>query len=151
MNEADTKKLGGALANSLKPGLVVNLIGDLGAGKTRLVQEVAEALGIDRLSVTSPTFVLHQPYIARGGIGIQHFDAYRLRDSDEFLEIGGHELIDSDAVSFVEWGDRVLELLPHDLLRIEIQFSGGSARRFAISSSGPRSHEVLAALQSRLK
>jgi tRNA threonylcarbamoyladenosine biosynthesis protein TsaE len=148
-SEAETEKLGKMLAELLKPGLVINLIGDLGAGKTRLVQAVAAGLGIDRQDVSSPTFVLHQQYSGR--LVVHHFDAYRLRDSDEFLEFGGHELIDSPAVSFVEWGDRVADLFPRDLLRIEIEATGKQSRRFRFTSSGLCSGEVLRALSSRRK
>lgn len=146
-SEAETEELGRKLAISLKPGLVINLIGDLGAGKTRLVQAVAEGAGCDRLAVTSPTFVLHHQYQTET-LELNHFDAYRLRDSDEFLEFGGHELLEPPAVSFVEWGDRILDLLPKDLLRIEIESTGKISRRFRFCSSGPVSEAVLKSLQS---
>lgn len=149
-DESETEGLGRKLAESLKPGLVVNLIGNLGAGKTRLVQAVAAALGVDRLEVTSPTFVLHHQY--RGGkLELNHFDAYRLRDSDEFLEFGGHELLESHAVSFVEWGDRISDLLPADQLRIEIEATGKTSRHFRFCSSGPVSGDVLNSLDSGRK
>ena len=80
-NENDTARLGCALAQSLSDGGVVALCGTLGAGKTRLVQAMAEALGVDRRQVVSPTFVLIQEY--RGQKAIYHIDAYRLRDDDE--------------------------------------------------------------------
>jgi tRNA threonylcarbamoyladenosine biosynthesis protein TsaE len=144
-NEEATDALGAALARVLAPGLVVALIGDLGAGKTRLVQGVAAALGVDRLSVTSPTFVLHQEY--PGSLPIHHFDTYRLRDSDEFLELGAAELLDSPAVSFVEWGDRVSDTLPADHLRIEIEATGPCSRTFRFRGFGPRSNAVLLGLR----
>lgn len=148
-SEAETEELGKMLADSLKPGLVINLIGDLGAGKTRLVQSVAQGLGADREDVCSPTFVLHQQYSGR--LLVHHFDAYRLRDSDEFLEFGGHELIDSPAVSFVEWGDRVADLFPRDVLRIEIEATGEHSRQFRFTSSGSASGAVLSALRLQRK
>lgn len=147
-DEQGTDALGQALAQVLQPGTVVALIGDLGAGKTRFVQGVAAALGIDPLSVTSPTFVLHQEYAGR--LPLHHFDTYRLRDSDEFLELGAAELLDSPAASFVEWGDRVADVLPADLLRIEIEVTGPCSRRFRFSTSGPRSQSVLTALRKLL-
>jgi tRNA threonylcarbamoyladenosine biosynthesis protein TsaE len=145
-NEQATEALGAALARVLQPGTVVALAGDLGAGKTRLVQAVAAALGVDRLLVTSPTFVLHQEY--SGGLPIHHFDTYRLRDSDEFLELGAAELLDSPAVSFVEWGDRVADTLPADQLRVEIRVTGPSAREFEFRAAGPKSKEILSALRA---
>ena len=136
------------MARSLEPGIVVALVGELGAGKTRLVQAVAAELGIDRISVTSPTFVVHQEYSGR--LPLHHFDAYRLRDSDEFLELGAAELLESPAVSFVEWGDRVSDVLPEDLLRIEILVTGPCSRAFEIWSSGSKSKAVLARLRALL-
>ena len=74
-DEADTERLGAALANQLPPGTVVALLGTLGSGKTRLVQAVAVALGVPRDVVTSPTFVLVNEY-TQGRLPPYHFDAY---------------------------------------------------------------------------
>src|SRR5262245_57352159 len=117
-SEADTERLGAALAAAVEPGSVVALVGDHGAGKTRLVQATATALGVDRRAVSSPTFVLIHEYDGR--LPVWHFDTYRLRDVDEFLELGAEELLSSGGVSFVEWADRVAEALPADHLRIEL-------------------------------
>ena len=85
-SEADTDRLGAALAGVLPPGTTIALNGTLGAGKTRLVQAIAAACGIDRQDVVSPTFVLCQRY--QGDRMIYHLDAYRLHDDDEFRELG---------------------------------------------------------------
>src|SRR5688572_1112199 len=112
-SERDTERLGAALANVLPPGTVVGLIGTLGAGKTRLVQAVATALGMPPGSVTSPTFVLVNEY--RGGrMPVFHFDTYRLKDEDEFLALGPDEYFESNGLTFVEWADRVADLLPRE-------------------------------------
>src|SRR5690606_9050915 len=87
--EADTDRLGAALAQQLPPGLTVALLGTLGAGKTRLVQGVARGLGVAEGVVVSPTFVLAQHYAGRRAL--HHFDTYRLADSDEFLQLGPEE------------------------------------------------------------
>jgi tRNA threonylcarbamoyladenosine biosynthesis protein TsaE len=130
-SEQDTERLGKALAELLPPGTVVGLIGTLGAGKTRLVQAVATALGVPEGGVTSPTFVLVNEY--RGGrIPLYHFDTYRLKDDDEFLELGPEEYFDSDGISFVEWADRVEHLLPDDWLEIAIEVTGETTRRVAV-------------------
>src|SRR5688500_2638347 len=88
-SEADTERLGKALASVLPDPAIVALNGTLGAGKTRLVQALAVALGVDRHECISPTFVLIHEYAGR--LPIYHFDAYRLRDEDEFLELGAEE------------------------------------------------------------
>lgn len=147
-DEADTARLGAALAAALRAGDVIALNGDLGAGKTRLVQAVAAALGDVRQAVNSPTFVLIHEYDGR--VPLYHVDAYRLRDSDEFLSIGGDEVLAGDRVCFIEWADRIADVVPSDHLRIDITPTGEAHRLFHLSATGPRSCELLAALRQRL-
>lgn len=125
---------------------MVALIGTLGAGKTRLVQGVAAALGVQRSDVTSPTFVLINEYSGR--LPIYHFDAYRLRDDDEFLALGPDEYFESAGVTFVEWADRVPACLPDDRLEIHCRATGQQEREFQITARGPSAARVLAALGS---
>jgi tRNA threonylcarbamoyladenosine biosynthesis protein TsaE len=144
-NEAVTSQLGRTLAAALRPGDVVALNGDLGVGKTRLVQAVAEALGYSDQLVNSPTFVLIQEY--DGPLPLYHVDAYRLKDSDEFLDIGGDEVLHGDRATLIEWADRIADVLPRDHLRIDITATGETSRRFVLSAGGRRSAELLRALQ----
>src|SRR4051812_11983207 len=130
-NERDTERLGAALASELQPGTVVALIGPLGAGKTRLVQAVATGLGVPPGRVTSPTFVLVNEY-SGGRIPVYHFDTYRLKDDDEFLNLGPEEYFDSAGLTFVEWADRVASLLPPDHLEITIEPTSETERRFQL-------------------
>ena len=76
-SEDDTARLGRAIAQLAGPGVVIGLVGPLGAGKTRLARAIAEALGVDPAAISSPTFVLIHEYA--GDIPIYHVDAYRLR------------------------------------------------------------------------
>lgn len=131
-SESDTVRLGKALAESLCDGAVVSLNGPLGAGKTRLVQAIAEALGIERSEVVSPTFVLMQEY--HGGKSIYHVDAYRIRDDDEFLQLGVDEYIAPGNLVLIEWADRVARCLPDDLVRIDIEATSPTSRRFTIGN-----------------
>jgi tRNA threonylcarbamoyladenosine biosynthesis protein TsaE len=140
-NEEDTDRFGAALAEVLPPGTVVALIGTLGAGKTRLVQAVAAALGIPRDAVTSPTFVLVNEY-RQGRVPIFHFDTYRLKDDDEFLALGPEEYFDSAGITFVEWADRVADLLPASRLEVAIEVTGDCSRRVAISDFANRQLEA---------
>jgi tRNA threonylcarbamoyladenosine biosynthesis protein TsaE len=145
-NEQDTVRLGAALAGELPPGTVVGLIGTLGAGKTRLVQAVAAAVGVPRANVTSPTFVLVNEYTT-GRLPIYHFDTYRLKDDDEFLNLGPDEYFDSHGLAFIEWADRVADLLPADRLEITIEVTGESTRRFSIHGTSPRMEELATRIQ----
>ena len=147
-SEADTAQLGGALASLLQPGDVIALNGQLGAGKTRLVRAVVEALGDVRQTVNSPTFVLIHEYDGR--VPLYHVDAYRLRDSDEFLGIGGDEVLAGDRACLIEWADRIADVLPRDHLRIDINATGETERTLAISAGGRRSTELLRDLQATL-
>lgn len=144
----ETDRFGEHLAATIEPGLVVSLVGELGAGKTRLVRAVATALGASSDSVSSPTFVLIQRYEAR--IPIYHLDSYRLRDADEFVELGPEEFFNSAGICFVEWGDRVADLLPIDHLRIEIAPTAETSRLIRIESTGPKSQAALARLRSEM-
>ena len=136
-NEQDTDRLGAALAGALPPGTVVGLIGTLGAGKTRLVQAVAAALGVPRGNVTSPTFVLVNEY-AGNKLPIYHFDTYRLKDDDEFLNLGPDEYFDSAGLTFVEWADRVENLLPAERIEIEIEVTGETTRQMIVRGTSDR-------------
>jgi tRNA threonylcarbamoyladenosine biosynthesis protein TsaE len=148
VSEADTNRLGAALAELLPDGTVVALSGTLGAGKTRLVQGLAEACGIDRQQVTSPTFVLCQTY--RGRRTIHHFDVYRLKDEQEFLELGPEEYFESDALSLVEWAEKVEPLLPRGCLHVAIDVTGPSQRRFTLRTHDPGLQTVIEQVAQRL-
>jgi tRNA threonylcarbamoyladenosine biosynthesis protein TsaE len=140
-SEADTDRLGAALAAALPPGTVIALIGTLGAGKTRLVQAVAAALGVSRENVTSPTFVLVNEY--KGGrVPIYHLDTYRLKDDDEFLNLGPDEYFDSNALTFVEWADRVADLLPQQRVEITIDVAGNTKRCMVIRGMTPATEGI---------
>ncbi len=134
-DEQATVRLGHALAETLPAGTTVALIGTLGAGKTRLVQAIAAAVGIEAGTAVSPTFVLVQEY--SGARPIVHVDAYRLRDEDEFLALGAEEYLASPAITIIEWADRVAGCLPREHLRIEISETGETSRRFDFKATGP--------------
>jgi tRNA threonylcarbamoyladenosine biosynthesis protein TsaE len=135
-DESATAALGAAIAEVLPPGTTVALCGTLGAGKTRLVQAIAESLGVERRSVVSPTFVLVQEH--RGRRTLYHVDAYRLRDEDEFLALGPEEFFESDGLVLIEWADRVRGCLPKQRVEIRIEVTGPQSRRFEVVPIGPR-------------
>jgi tRNA threonylcarbamoyladenosine biosynthesis protein TsaE len=148
-DESGTAVFGAALAEVLPGGTTVALCGTLGAGKTRLVQSIAESLGVDRQNVNSPTFVLVQEYYGRRTI--YHIDAYRLRDEDEFLALGPEEYFDSDGLVFIEWAERVQTCLPRDRIEIQIDVSGPESRRFEVIPVGDRYAAVVERLAERLR
>ncbi len=147
-NEADTERLGAAVAAETPAGLVVALCGTLGAGKTRLVQAVAHALGVPAGEALSPTFVMIHEY--QGRRTIYHIDAYRVRDADEFFELGVEELIEGDALVMIEWADRVRSSLPDDRLELILEVAGPSERRVTIEGLGPTSDAAAGRIASLL-
>lgn len=143
-----TDRLGAALAAVLCPGTTVALRGTLGAGKTRLVQAIAAGFDVPRAEVVSPTYVLCHEYDGR--LPLYHLDVYRLRDDDEFLELGPEEYFESSGITLIEWADRVVDCLPSERLEIDIQITGESQRRFEIAALGTSAEAMLAALQTQL-
>lgn len=142
-DESDTDLLGRQFADALATGLVVALNGQLGSGKTRFVRAVCSALGADPTQVNSPTFVLLQLY-ADGRIPVAHFDTYRLGDASEFVAIGAEDYLnDPEWISFVEWANRVEELLPADRVAITITAESEVSRRVELTGLGVHSRAVI--------
>ena len=140
-NLDDTDRLGQAIAEALPDQTTVSLCGTLGAGKTRLVQAIAAAVGVPRETVVSPTFVLCQEYA--GTRTIYHLDAYRLKDADEFLKLGPEEYFQSSGLTIIEWGDRVNECLPQERIEIQIEVRDGDCRNFEIRGFGERMEKAV--------
>lgn len=144
-----TELAGSLLAPVLAPGDVIALSGDLGAGKTHLVQGVAVGLGVED-PVTSPTFNLL--LVHPGRLPLYHFDLYRLERAAELEDIGFYETLEGDGVSMIEWGDRFPRELPPDHLLVVVHRTGDETRTFELTASGPRaeriSHEWIAAWQA---
>ncbi len=116
------------MVDDLAPGITFGLVGTLGAGKTRIVQSMAAATGVDPADVTSPTFTLLQSH--HGSITLHHLDAYRVTDDDEFLELGVEELFDDpQAWTLVEWADLVRSVMPRETVWIKIDIEQDANRR----------------------
>ncbi len=126
-NENETKKFGLALAEKLKPGSVVALIGDLGTGKTALTKYIAEGLGIKQM-ITSPTFTIVREY-EDGRLPLYHFDVYRINDVEEMFEIGYEEYFFGKGVSIVEWADLISEIMPEESIIINISYGENEGER----------------------
>ena len=144
-DEAATERFGARLAALLRPGDVVGLCGDLGAGKTFLAAAVARALGVpDAVPVTSPTFTLINEY-AGGRLPVYHMDLYRLGAAAELYELGLWEYYDGRGVCLVEWCDRFDDLWPEHALVLTLHLGEGASRRIAARGEG-RGAELAAAL-----
>ena len=138
-DEAATERFGRRLAALLRPGLIVALDGDLGAGKTRLVRAVAEARGVPPEEIASPTFTLVREY---GGVPpLFHLDVYRLSGPGEFLDLGVEELFE-EGVTLIEWAGKVATVLPEDRLSIRLTATDETGRDVEVSAGGPVSYDV---------
>ena len=115
---AQTRELGGRLAEKLTPGTVIAFSGDLGAGKTAFTSGLAEGLGIAE-RVTSPTFTIVNEYEG-GRLPLFHFDLYRLNSSEELFDIGWEDYLARGGVCAVEWSERAEDMLEEDTIRVHI-------------------------------
>lgn len=125
-----TQALGEKIAQTLKPGQLVYLNGELGAGKTTLVASILSALGHEG-NIKSPTFTIVEPYhLAQ--FELYHFDFYRLHSINELEEIGFRDYLANDNICIIEWANKFAEQLPKPTLTIEIQHSANT-RNICIS------------------
>lgn len=128
-SDAETLKAGEKFAGTLKPGDVVALDGDLGAGKTVFARGIAKGLGIAEV-IVSPTFTILREY--EGNPPLYHFDVYRIGDPDELFDIGFSEYLDGEGISVVEWAEKVPELLPGRTICVRIEKTGNNTREIII-------------------
>lgn len=117
-NENDTMELGRIISEKLRPGSVLALTGDLGAGKTTLSRSICSNLGIE--GVTSPTYTIVNEYVGKSPVF--HFDAYRLSDADALWDIGFDDYIDRNGIIIIEWADIVAKALPEDTIWVELHY-----------------------------
>ena len=116
---AETRALGAKLAQFLRPGDVVLLEGDMGAGKSEFARGVARGLGVSG-PVPSPSFTILNVY-DEGRLPLYHFDWYRVEDAQEIREMGMDEQLGGDGVALIEWSQRAAEILPETYLRVVIR------------------------------
>lgn len=111
----ETMNVAEEFSKRFRGGEIIALNGALGAGKTVFVQGFARGLGIER-HVLSPTFNIVREYFGR--LRLNHFDVYRLCDSEELYEIGFEEYISNGGVTIIEWASKVVDMLPKDVINI---------------------------------
>ena len=141
-NVTETVSFGKRLGRILHRGDIIALSGELGSGKTVLTKGIAKGLGVKRNNfVNSPSFVILKEH--KGRIPLYHFDIYRLKDVSEFSTVGYSEYFYGKGVSVIEWADKIEEVLPKDILRVDIAISGRDERRFRITAYGKRYKKLL--------
>ena len=129
-SESETISEGERLGRTLKPGAVVALYGELGAGKTTFTRGLVAGIGI-QMNVSSPTFTIVNEY--PGTIPVFHFDMYRLNSDDELFDIGWDDYLERGGVCVVEWSEKVPGAFPPGTIIVMLENLGGNKRRIAIN------------------
>jgi len=137
-----TRRLGMRLGGLLQTGDVLALSGDLGAGKTTLVQGIAQGWGSTD-GVSSPTFVLVNVYRRPDGALLHHMDAYRVESALEAEDLDLETMISSGAL-IVEWAERITAALPKEILWIEMNWIADEHRSMVIKPVGSRCQQLVA-------
>ncbi len=136
-----TLRIGRRIAKNLSGGEIILLFGNLGAGKTVLAKGIAQGLGINKNEVISPTFVSLR--IHKGKKFLQHFDLYRIKNPDELFALGYEEYFYNDAVTIIEWPQRLKFLLPKEFLKIKLMVKDKNKRLLKFTVKGNRYKKLL--------
>jgi tRNA threonylcarbamoyladenosine biosynthesis protein TsaE len=129
---AATEALGERLAETLEPGDVVLVSGEMGAGKTTLIRGACRALGVEQ-PITSPTFTIGQRYAGR--VPVAHLDLYRLDDMEGEDPALLDDYLDDGTISFIEWPQVAAPRIDRVRARVEIRHAGGDRRELEISGA----------------
>lgn len=145
----ETARIGRMIGEAAKPGLIVTLSGDLGAGKTAMTKGIAAGLGVPRPEyVTSPTFTIQKVY--HGRLRLDHLDFYRLEGAAQLEDLGLEDTLGGEGVSVIEWPDNFFPALGPDRLDVRISVPGEERRSIVVTWSGRVATEVGEALAARL-
>lgn len=143
---SETQRLGMWVGRRLRPGDVVCLKGEMGAGKTVFTRGIATGVGVPRgRGVRSPTFTLMHEYMGR--YPMFHLDLYRIRGAEELEEIGWEEYLYGAGVTVIEAAEKMIEIrLPEDRLEVVLESDGVRRRRLTLVACGRRFESLVTAL-----
>jgi tRNA threonylcarbamoyladenosine biosynthesis protein TsaE len=137
----ETQGWGQKLGSVLRPGDVVALYGELGAGKTCFIRGIARGLKIQEEYITSPSFVLIREY--GGDVPFYHIDLYRLSPGKEVEDLGIEEYLEGESVSAIEWAEKAEKLLPPGTIRIRLDFINETKRKITIGGLDEESVDIM--------
>lgn len=146
-DESETERMGAVLAAGLHAGLVIYLVGDLGAGKTTLVRGSLRALGYSG-KVKSPTYTLVEPY-AISRLDLYHFDFYRFNAPEEYLDAGLDEFFSGTGVCMVEWPDKAAPFVAKPDVEVRLD-AADSGRRCQVSALTEAGQQCVTKMKSEL-
>jgi tRNA threonylcarbamoyladenosine biosynthesis protein TsaE len=135
---AATQSLGKKMGERLAAGSIIALSGELGCGKTLLTRGICEGMGVPLRQVSSPTFVLVNEY--KGRLPVYHMDLYRLSDINDGFEIGIMDYFAraESGIMLIEWAEKMISLLPTDILRAEYEILSPRKRKITFTSSSDK-------------
>jgi tRNA threonylcarbamoyladenosine biosynthesis protein TsaE len=136
------KAFGEKLGAFLTGGEMIELVGDVGAGKTTLTKGVGQGLGIDE-DVQSPTFTISRLYDGRDALHLAHYDFYRLQDAGIMADELQETARDPQTVTIIEWAEIVGGILPIDRLTVHLTSPSEHSRHILLEAGGPRSRRLL--------
>jgi len=131
-SEEETFANGRNIAQALTGGSVVALRGTLGSGKTCLAKGIACGLGLNE-TITSPTYTIISEYQREKKPTLYHIDVYRLNNEEDFEQLGGTEIINSENISIIEWSERIQKSLPINAITVTLEITGPSSRFIKIN------------------
>lgn len=140
-NEAQMRQFGEKIGQSVNGGTTIELIGDVGAGKTTLVRGIAKGMGVTE-TVASPSFTISRVYDADNGRQLVHYDFYRLHDPGIMAAELAEMLDEEAAVVVIEWAASVHDVLPDDRLTMTITSPSETSRQIVLKSGGDNSREL---------
>ena len=126
-SEQDMLEFGENFAQKIDPPIVIELIGDVGVGKTTFVRGLAKGLGIKEL-ITSPSFTISKAYAIPNGKRLVHYDFYRLKDPGLMIEDLSESINDKNTVTVIEWSNTVSDILPKNRIIINIKYAETGGR-----------------------
>ncbi len=144
-SEAEMKKFGARLGALLNGGEIIELVGDVGAGKTTLAKGIAKGLGVDE-EVQSPSFTISRVYTTASDVQLVHYDFYRLNEAGIMMSELHETLQDPRVVTLIEWAEIVSGILPEDKVTIQIASPTENSRTVTLLAGGEKSKQLIKAL-----
>jgi tRNA threonylcarbamoyladenosine biosynthesis protein TsaE len=141
-SESEMKAFGATVGTLLGGGEIIELVGDVGAGKTTLTKGIAVGLGIDE-DVQSPSFTINRVYDTSTQLRFSHYDFYRLSDAGIMADELHETINDPHTITVIEWAEIVSGVLPEDRLTVHISSPGEHERRIALRAGGDKSKKLL--------
>lgn len=139
---SETIRIGKQIGSLLRPEDVVALVGELGTGKTHFIKGLASATGVKNSRyITSPSFTLVHEY--QGEFPFYHIDLFRLETEKEAEGLGLDEYFQGRGITAIEWADKIPNLLPEEILWIEIRYTGENTRSIEILAKGARYEAIV--------